>query len=380
MFEPFPGNYVWNLSVNLSLSTGGQLTEIVEAIQPVIALASDADAETAAYLDAWEQLGDRMVSLAEEDLAGKHPLSASHRFARAANYYITGERMQQVGGEGRERVYAKVQDSFLQFLATTDEPVTRVEIPFQGASFPGLFYRSPLAGERSPVMVQFNGLDSTKEQMWGAPLRTELGRRGISVLMVDHPGTGEALRLRGMTAVVESELWGSACIDYLTGRSDIDPARIGIVGWSLGGYYAPRAAAFEQRFALCVAWGANYNWGAVQQRRAKREGENPVPHYWDHVRWVWGADSQESFMTNAQRVTLEGVVDRIRVPFLVTHGSGDRQIPLEYAHAQYENARNSPDRELKIFGPREGGVEHVSVDNMLPVSTFIADWVAERFI
>src|SRR3712207_8009884 len=47
--------------------------------------------------------------------------------------------------------------------------------------------------------------------------------------------------------------------------------RIGIAGWSLGGYYAPRAAAFEKRFALCVAWGANHNWGAVQRRRKDRK-------------------------------------------------------------------------------------------------------------
>ena len=60
------------------------------------------------------------------------------------------------------------------------------------------------------------------------------------------------------------------------------------MGWSLGGYYAPRAAAFEKRLALVVAWGANHDWGAVQRRRLQREGERPVPHYWDHVLWVWG--------------------------------------------------------------------------------------------
>jgi len=40
--------------------------------------------------------------------------------------------------------------------------------------------------------------------------------------------------------------------------------------------------------ALVVAWGANHNWGAVQRRRLEREGERPVPHYWEHVLWVWG--------------------------------------------------------------------------------------------
>ncbi|WP_291039835.1 prolyl oligopeptidase family serine peptidase [Herbiconiux sp.] len=378
MFEPFPGNYVWNLSVNLSLSTGGQLTEILEAIDPVIALSAKGDDATSAYLDAWEGLGDRMVSLGDEELAAGRPWSAASRFERAANYYMTGERMQEIGGRRRTEVYGKMLEAFARVVVHGGEPVSRVEIPCEGGSFPGLFFRAPGAGPRTPVMVQFNGLDSTKEQMWGSPLRTELARRGISLLMVDHPGTGEALRLRGLTAVPESERWGSACIDYLESRDDIDQARIGIVGWSLGGYYAPRAAAFEPRFALCVAWGANYHWGELQKARSRREGENPVPHYWKHVQWVWGVEDQDAFMERAAEVSLAGVVPLIAVPFLVTHGAGDRQIPLTDATEQFEAATGSPDRELKIFTERDGGIEHVSVDNMLPVSAFIADWVAAR--
>jgi dienelactone hydrolase len=96
--------------------------------------------------------------------------------------------------------------------------------------------------------------------------------------MVEHPGTGGALRLHELPAVVDAERPGAACIDHLVGRGDVDADRIGIVGWSLGGYYAPRAAAFEKRFALCVAWSANLQLG--RRRRREREGENPVPHYW----------------------------------------------------------------------------------------------------
>jgi hypothetical protein len=75
--------------------------------------------------------------------------------------------------------------------------------------------------------------------------------------MVDCPGSGEALRLRGLTARIDTEAWAAACVDHLLTRPDVDPARIGLAGWSLGGYFAPRAAAFEERLALVVAWGAN---------------------------------------------------------------------------------------------------------------------------
>jgi dipeptidyl aminopeptidase/acylaminoacyl peptidase len=152
-----------------------------------------------------------------------------------------------------------------------------------------------------------------------------------------------------------------------------------MMGWSLGGYYAPRAAAFEKRFRLCVAWGANHNWGELQRRRLAREGDRPVPHYWDHVMWVWGKATLEEFLAFAPQVSLVGIVKDISVPFLITHGAHDRQIPIAYAHQCYEEAINSPRRELKIFTGREGGVEHCSADNMEPARSYIADWIERTF-
>jgi pimeloyl-ACP methyl ester carboxylesterase len=234
-----------------------------------------------------------------------------------------------------------------------------------------------------PVVVLVNGLDSTKEHMYASNHWEELAARGISCLMLDQPGTGEALRLQGLPARVDTEAWGAAAVDFLEARSDVDGARIGIVGWSLGGYYAPRAAAFEKRFALCVAWGANHDWGAVQRRRRQREGERPVPHYWEHVLWVWGQEGDEDdldgFLDFADQVNLEGVVEEITVPFMVARGANDRQIPLEMAHRSYDQAVNSPKRELRVFTPEEGATEHIGLDHLPYVSTFVADWVADTF-
>ncbi len=378
MFELFPGNYVWNLATNIALNSGGHIAEIAEASLPVMeASAKGDDAGTELFFASWCGLADRLSQLAEADLEGGHRLSAAKKFARASVYYLTAERMQSRHYEPRQVAYRKMLDTFDQAVTLGEENCERVEIPYDGTSFSGLLVRALGTDGPSPVMVHFNGLDSTKEMIYGSGIGQELARRGISTLMVDHPGVGEALRLRGLTAIPESERWGSACVDYLQGRDDVDRARIGVMGWSLGGYYAPRAAAYEKRFSLCVAWGANHNWGELQKRRLAREGDRPVPHYWDHVQWVWGADTLEEFMELAPRVSLVGVVEDITVPFLVTHGENDRQIPLEYAHAQYEAAINSPQRELKIFTRREGGVEHVSADNISVATSFISDWVRD---
>ena len=125
----------------------------------------------------------------------------------------------------------------------------------------------------------------------------------------------------------------------------------------------------------------------MQRRRAEREGERPVPHYWEHVLWVWGFDAAagdddivpDAFLDFADDVHLDGVVENITVPFLVAHGANDRQIPLEYAHRSYEQAVNSPKRELRVFTPEEGATEHIGLDHLPHVSTFIADWVADTF-
>jgi fermentation-respiration switch protein FrsA (DUF1100 family) len=97
------------------------------------------------------------------------------------------------------------------------------------------------------------------------------------------------------------------------------------------------------------------------------------------VLWVWGHTDLDEFIRFAADVHLDGVVERIRVPFLVAHGANDRQIPLEYAHRSYDQAVNSPHRELRVFTPEEGATEHIGLDHLPHASTYIADWVADTF-
>jgi alpha-beta hydrolase superfamily lysophospholipase len=381
MLEYFPTNYVWNLSTNIALLMGGNIGEIDAICRRLIDVSKEADdSGTVAYFEAWCEQADRLVELAEEDVAAERHFSASAKFGRAATYYITAERMQNRHFEPRRRAYRRMLETFAKYVELGELNCERVEIPYQGKTLAGLYVRAsrPDAGP-APCIAFFNGLDSTKEMIYGSRIGHELARRGISTLMVDQPGVGEALRLADLRAIVEAERWAGACVDVLEQRSDVDRHFLGICAWSLGGFFAPRAAAFDKRFKLCVAWGANFNWGELQKRRAAREGDRPVPHYWEHVQWVWGKESFEEFMEFAPRVTLKDSIDKITVPFLVTHGSNDRQIPREYALQQYEGAVNSPKRELKWFTPREGGVEHVSADNPENARDYIADWITKTF-
>jgi alpha-beta hydrolase superfamily lysophospholipase len=139
-------------------------------------------------------------------------------------------------------------------------------------------------------MIHFDGFDVTKEWMHLCGIAREFAARGISTLMVDHPGVGAALRLQGLPVNYDSERWASAAIDWLEKRDDVDPTRIGVVAMSLGGYYAPRAAAFEKRLAACVAWGARWdNAGSHGRILRDPNAARSITGWVDHALAYYGA-------------------------------------------------------------------------------------------
>ncbi len=378
MFKYFPTNYVWNLSVDLAIEMGARIGEIEAMCAPLQEAAQAPDAAgTQAFRETWSQMADKLCELAAEDEAAGRLISAGEKYNRAATYLLTCERLQAHGAPGRMALYQRFLEVFARGLQLSEENCERVTIAYEGKELSALYVRAEGVQGPAPILVQVNGLDSTKEMKYRVGLPAWLAKRGVSSLIVDQPGTGEALRLHGLTARFDSEHWASRVVDWLETRPEVDAKRIGMEGVSLGGYYSPRAVAFEPRFACGVAWGANHDWRDVQKRRLQREGNLPVPHYWAHVCWVWGAKDIDDFMRIAEDVHLDGVLDRIRVPFLVTHGEKDSQIPLQWAHRTYEQLVNSPKRELKVFTEREGGCQHSSFDNSINAGHYIADWVAQ---
>lgn len=376
LFEYFP-NYIWNLSLAIAMESGGQIGEIIDMSQPIRdAAANGSDAGTPQFMAEWVKKANTLIELADEDEARGRAFSASAKLQRASLYLFTAERMQGHGHPGRAETYARARTAFEKAMPLGRENCERVEVPIEGGTMPALYTRAEGPGPH-PVVVYCNGLDSCKELLFWSKLPHALARRGISTLSVDQPGTGETLRLQNLPATPFSEQWASKAVDWLETQPDVDAKRIGMTGISLGGHYAPRAVAYEPRFASGACWGANHNWAEVQQKRLRREGENPVPHYWAHVMWVFGASDMDDFHVKTEAMNLNGHMDRITVPFLVTHGAQDRQIGVEYAHQAYEQLTSCPQAELKIFTPREGGVEHVGADNMTFGRDYIADWFAD---
>jgi len=376
MFEYFPENYTWNLAVMSALNRGGVILEVDEACRPLkeAAIKNDNFSQQAWY-ESWKKVAERVEALgAAHEQAGQY-LSAGRKYLRAGIYYLLAERMLNHRDPRKVQTFRQALAIFRKGFQLRKEPVEWVEVPFQGKSLPALFSKAPVKG-KAPCMVHFDGFDITKEIIYQSTAE-EFRRRGISLLIVDHPGVGEALRLRNMYGGPDTEKAASACVDYLEKRPDVDPARIGMMAVSLGGYYAPRAAAFEKRFKCCVAWGAIWDFGFNVTNRLAGQGEKSVPHWADQLMWVFGKDTVEEAAQVAKQLTLEGVADKITCPLLIVHGENDRQAPLWQAQKPIDAAVNSPNRRLKIFTLAEGGAEHCQADNNSMAVDYMGDWVAE---
>jgi dienelactone hydrolase len=382
MFEYFPGHYSWNLGLLMAQQLGGEMTEIDEACRPLREFAQRLSARDdpqaqAAWIEHWSALARKVEDQARRDEAANHALTAGKKYLRASVYWFTAERMTSHRSPQKLEIYRAMLRCFEHGVRLRNEPVEFVTVPYEGTSLPALFHRA--AGEgRKPAMIHFDGFDVTKEWMHLSGIAREFAARGIATLMLDHPGIGAALRLQGMPMNYDSERWATAALDWLEGRGDVDARRVGVVAMSLGGYYAPRAAAFEKRLAACVAWGARWeNAGSHGHILRDPSAARSVTNWVEHALWYYGAKTPEEAYQKIAMMTLDGIADRITCPLLVVHGENDRQVPAEQAERTVRAAVNSPRAELRVFTAAEGSAEHVGGDLFSPTIDYIADWVAD---
>jgi len=377
----FPGSYTWSAAVRGAISGlpygGGEMGEIYKVCAALQGKAGD----NAVWFAEWYKMGAHVAQLGDQAREKGYLQTASAAYLRAAHYLQIGERLRQPRTPDTQKAYAWAVELFKKGIANVlFLSIEAVEVPFEGGkSLPAYFVkRAGMEGVKWPTVVYFDGLDITKEIQYfrGVP---ELAKRGLACLIIDAPGNGEAIRFRGMPARHDSEVAGGAAIDYLEKRADVNKERIGVLGVSLGGYFSPRAAAFEKRFKACVAWGAQYDYHAVWKNRIDAAFKTSLSVPGEHITWFMGVDTLDQALKKLEPFTLEGVAQKIECPFLLTHGEADAQISMAIARQQFA-AVGAKDKTFKVFTREEGGAEHCQGDNLTLGITYIADWFADKLV
>jgi len=308
---------------------------------------------------AWSARAEVHELLGGEALAGGHFLSAGEHLSRAAVYYHFAKFLFVNDVEQMHEAHRKAIDCRQLALPHLSPPGERVEIPYQGRTLAGIL-RRPEGSGRPPIVVMAMGLDSCKEEM-DAYESTFLAR-GLATLAFDGPGQGEAeydMPIRG-----DYEVAVGAIVDWLASRADVDVNRVGMWGVSLGGYYAPRAAAFEPRLKACIALSGPYDWAEAW------DGLPPLTREAFRVRSH--KKTAEEARAHAATLTLRGVAQRIKCPLYVVAGKLDRIVPWQHAERLAKEAAGPVEFLLVEDG------NHVVNNRGYRYRTQTADWMAEQ--
>ncbi len=336
--DHFPGNFMWSNAILVCKGMAPYGAVAVGEIDGICErLAARGMGDPDAWWQEWCSMAEKNEELADAAAVDGRDFTASDHYLRAGNYYYTGERFVPPG-ERKLAIYRKALRCYREGLKRRNKNIEFAEVPYEGKTLPAYFMKAQGSKSRAPTVVLFDGMDNCKE-MSVLFAGLEFARRGMNTLAIDGPGQGEALRLRKIYARHDYEVPGKAAYEFVAKRADVDPEKVIVMGYSFGGYYAPRIAAFERR------------------------------------QWILGLDDSDAALERAKQFSLAGVADRITCPVLVTHGANDRVVPVDAAHKLYA-ALVTKRKTLKIFTAEEGGAEHCQVDDRPLGISYIADWIA----
>ena len=289
--------------------------------------------------DWWAQfarLGDEYEERAKEAEAAGHLITAGEHYFQAAICWHFAQFLWFDRPEEKLHALRRKVDIYRRGAPLFVPPAERVEVDFEGTVIPGYLRLPSGNGEKAPVAVLLGGLDSTKEEAYH--FENACLRRGLATFSFDGPGQGEYFLQRPLAP--DFERYCSAVVDYLVTRPELDPRRIGVVGRSLGGYFAARAAAFDPRLRACVIFGALYDLAQLDSIPARTQMG---------FRFATGIEDPDEAKDAVQaRVNLAGIPSRITQPIYILHGALDILIPVAQAQRLHDEV-SSVDKTLVII-------------------------------
>ena len=205
------------------------------------------------YLE-WTRTADVASAWGERLEANDERVSARESYFRACTYYRTAGSM-LLGIPLDPRLVmsnSRQTEAFRRGAALLDVPPEIIEIPFEGTTLPGYFFRATGSREPRATVILTGGYDGTVEELYFYTGEAALAR-GYNVLAFDGPGQGAALIQQGLTLRPDWETVVGAVVDYAVARPEILDDKIALIGLSLGAHLAPRAASGEHRLAACIA-------------------------------------------------------------------------------------------------------------------------------
>ena len=379
-------------AMSTASSEGGDLGEVLVTAQKIKA----GDFES--YYAAFSELAARVHEQAKSIDRVRHPLSARNAFFKAATYYRSADFFLH-GNWSDPRIntlWSKQTEAFDTAMGLLPVPGQRLVLKGKDDNFtiPAVFFGSGKPGPQ-PTMIFGNGYDGAQEEMYHVVGLAAL-QRGMNVITYDGPGQPSVRRYQDLGFIPDWKRVVTPVVDFALTRPEVDPDSIGLWGYSLGGYLAPRAAAFEHRLAAVFAVDGLYDFGESMLRplpdpvkklydsqneeafdniinEGLAEESTPTSVRWslEQGMWSFNVKSPYELIRRAQLYNLTGVTDKIQAPVFIGSSENESFFP-----GQAEKLRDALGSKATyhLFKAAGGAGEHCSVGAGSLVSQVILDW------
>jgi pimeloyl-ACP methyl ester carboxylesterase len=340
----------------------------------------------------WEKTADRVREFGEKCLKEGFKISAAESFLRASNYYRTAEFYLNYGSnkEYMDKINTLSTQCFNLAIKYGPYDIESVEIPFEGTSLPGHFYHTNTK-KTAPTIIVISGNDGTKEELYAIGIAAI--KRGMNCLAFDGPGQGESIRLRNIPFRYNYETAISPAVDFVLEDLSVDPKPIILWGESLGGYFAPRAAAFEKRISACIANGGLYDCLSLKPKKRETTINNIHKHArafnliaymlmkmsvafdwrFRHGFLTFGVDTPAEYVLSYEHFCLDDVTSKISCPVLVIGNENDKKAWNTQSKILYDKLECTKD--YLFFTNDEGAGYHCQVGCRIYANDRIFNWI-----
>lgn len=351
------------------------------------------DGNRGSWVTAWIDTAERVRALGQASLDGGHKVSAAECYLRCMTYYRLAEFFLGADDPRKRQVYMSSRECFEQFCRLSTPPIEVLQIPYQDTWLPGYFVAAG-DGEPRPTILVLSGWDGTCEELYlGAPAAL---RRGYNALLFEVPGQIGTVHLHPELKMRhDTEAPVSAVIDYVLSRPDVDPDRLALAGFSMGGYFAPRAAAFDKRIKALIADPPNpemrrliimalgllehvFEEGPIEDADSLVNWDDPVVQwFYNEARHRVGVSSVAGFLEAMRPYNLWGLESEIACPTLGLCGESELASVEIFGKPWFDDLRCPKD--WHVFTREEGAEMHCQLNNISRLYQVMFDWLDTTF-
>ena len=348
----------------------------------------------------WLKTAKRVHKYADESLAAGHEISAREAYLRASNYYRVAEFLLMDLEDPRiKTTWESSKGCFGKAASLFSPSFEPVEIPYEGTTLPGYFYKVDNDSKSPrPSLIAHGGFDSTLEELYTSAAAPAL-ERGYNCLTFEGPGQGGLIRKQKIPFRYDWEKVVTPVVDYALTKPEVDPKRLALMGISMGGYLAARAASFEHRIAACILNNGVFDgYDAIASTFPKSlltaiengntevvntvlniliESDPNIRFNMKHGMWTAGVNTPFELIQRSKNYTIKNIAQNIKCPTLVLDAEKDDSFPGQ--PKKVFEALTCPKKYI-LFTAGEGAEEHCQCGAPALSNQRIFDWLDDTFL